>query len=196
MITIIACLQKEKWKIMVFITINNLFSVLMYLSFSRYASMALSVIAFIRTAIFAIYAYKGIKPNVFVLIAIEIAFLITGILTWQDSLDIIPILAMLEIGYATWQDNTAVLRVGYIINCLLYIVFYLVIGAYIVLIPEIFMLLTNSVSLIYYDILKKEKPMLSALKTKWFKHEKQQDCVNLAMAESNSKNIGLEDKNI
>ena len=157
-------LQKEKWKMMVFVTINNLVCILMYISFSRYSAMALSIIAFVRTSLYAFYAFKNLKPNIYVLIGIEIGFLVAGITLWQDWLDIIPLIAMLEIGYASWQDNIIIFRVGYLINATLYVTYNIIIGAYIASVSPMLTFVTNGVSLIYYNLLKKEKPLVNILK--------------------------------
>ena len=74
-----------------------------------------------------------------------------------------PLIAMLVAGYGSWQDNQTVLRVSYIINGVLYVIYQIIISAYIVMTFEAVSLIGAIFSLIYYSILKKETPVLKAI---------------------------------
>lgn len=167
----LASLQKKKSTILTFYTIDNIALVIMYLLFKRFTTACICVIAVIRTIVYLIFAIKNIKPNVFVLLAFEVAFVITVIITWQDALDLLPMFASMTTCYASWQDKTSILRIGFIINPTLYIIYKIIIRAYISIIPEAILLITNLCALIYYNILKKETPILQVIKEK-FKFKK------------------------
>ncbi|HBP43900.1 MAG TPA: hypothetical protein DD621_04455, partial [Clostridiales bacterium] len=130
-VSVIAILQKQKWKMMLFYTINNVLSVIIYFSFNRITTAIICVVATIRTFIFMFYSLKGLKPNLIWLILFEVGFVVTTILTWQDALDLLPLAALLAAGYGSWQDNPAILRTSYIINNAAYVVYNAIIGAYI-----------------------------------------------------------------
>ena len=164
---VLAGLQKKKSSILICYTIDNIALVLMYLLFKRFATACICVIAVIRTIVFLVFSIKNIKPNIFVLILFEIAFVITVIITWQDVFDLLPMFASMTTCFASWQDKTSILRIGFIINPLLYTIYKIIIKAYISIIPELMLLTTNLVSLIYYNVLKNEKPILVALKEKF-----------------------------
>ena len=74
-----------------------------------------------------------------------------------------PLIAMLVAGYGSWQDNQTVLRVSYIINGVLYVIYQIIISAYIVMTFEAVSLIGAIFSLIYYSILKKETPVWKAI---------------------------------
>ena len=162
-LTILAIFQKQKWKMMLIYTINNVIIACTYLAFSRIASMTICFVAAIRTAIYMIYSLKKMKPNFVWLIIFEAAFIVSTILTWQDALDLMPLCALLAAGYGSWQDKQLVLRITYIINALLYIIYQSIIGAYISMTVSIVSLVCTITCLIYYCILKKETPILELL---------------------------------
>lgn len=162
-ILIVAIFQKEKWKMMLVYTIFNILSVIMFFSFGRTASACISIVASVRTFIYMFYSYKQIKPNLIWLIVFESAFIATTILTWQDALDLMPLFALLASGYGSWQDNQIVLRISYIINGALYVIYKTIIGAYISMSVEAIDLICTIISFVYYCVLKKQTPILQAM---------------------------------
>lgn len=172
-LSVLAIFQKQKWKMMLIYTIDNVIIALTYLAFGRIASMTICFVAAIRTAIFMIYSLKKIKPNFVWLIIFESAFIVSTILTWQDALDLMPLFALLAAGYGSWQDKQLVLRISYITNYLLYVVYQSIIGAYISMTVSIVSLVCTITCLIYYCILKKETPILELI----FKKKKKEAAV-------------------
>jgi len=170
LIIVIAIFQKEKWKIMLFYTLYNLLCVVMYFAFERSATAFICIVAAIRTFIYMFYAYKKIKPNLIWLIIFEIAFIVSTILTWQDALDLLPLLAILVAGFGSWQDNPTILRISYLINGALYIIYKVIIGAYISMSADVIDFTCTFISLIYYCVLKKETPILQAIFKKKIKN--------------------------
>ena len=162
-LSIWAIFQKQKWEMMLIYTINNVLNAIMYLAFNRIASMTICFVAAIRTVIFMIYSLKKIKPNFVWLIIFESAFIVSTILTWQDAWDLMPLFALLAAGYGSWQEKQLVLRISYITNYLLYVVYQSIIGAYISMIVSIISLVCTVTCLIYYCILKKETPILDLI---------------------------------
>lgn len=162
-LTVLAILQKKKWKMMLLYTINNIILALMYFSFSRTASMVICIVASVRTFIFMFYSLKGLKPNVVWLIVFETAFIVSTILTWQDALDLLPLIAILAAGFGSWQDNDFMLRICYILNMTLYIIYKAIIGAYISMGVEIIDLVCTLICFVYYCILKNQTPILQAI---------------------------------
>ena len=163
LLTIVASLQKEKWKMMLLYTINNLLLIAMYFAFSRTASAYICLIAAIRTFVYMIYSYKKLKPSLYWLILVELGYIATTIIFWSDALDLLPLFAMLVAGFGSWQDNQTVLRISYIINQSLYTLYKLIIGAYISMSVDAICLICTIIALIYYCILKKEKPILQVI---------------------------------
>lgn len=173
---IVAILQKDKWKMMLFYTISSILFVAMYIVFNRTASAWICVVSAIRNFIYMFYAYKKIKPNLAWLIIFEVAFLVATILTWQDAFDLMPLFATLAACFGSWQDNQVVLRVAYIINKLLYTIYSAIIGAYISMSIESVAFIFAVISFIYYCLLKQQTPILQVIfKGKAQSAEKQEE---------------------
>lgn len=185
-VSVIAILQKQKWKMMLYYTIDNVLSVIMYFSFNRITTAIICIVATIRTFIFMFYSLKKLKPNIIWLIVFEISFVITTILTWQDALDLLPLVAILSSGYGSWQDNPAILRVSYIINNGSYVIYNAVIGAYISMVFKIITFLSSVFCFVYYCLLKKETPILDVI----FKRKKivKNNIDNTNVVDDNNKN--------
>lgn len=162
-LSILAISQKDKWKMMLIYTINNVCNMAMYFTFGRIATVFISFVATLRTFIYMFYSYKKKKPNIIWLIIFEMLFIVSAILTWQDALDLMPLFAMLSVGYGSWQDNQTILRISYIINMTLYTIYKTIIGAYISMSVEALNLICTIICFIYYCILKKDTPILKAI---------------------------------
>ena len=160
---VLAILQKIKWKMLLIYTIDNLFLLGVYFSFGRTVSGAICIVAAVRTFTYMFFAIKNLKPNIYILIAFELAFTIVTIFTYQDSLDLLALFAMFVVGYTTWQDNDWIIRIGYLINPTLWLIYDLLIGAWIEPVHQVIFLISAVVSLIYYCILKKETPILELI---------------------------------
>ena len=162
-VNVLAILQKEKWKILFYYTLVNVVFVAMYFSFGRTVAALICLVSVLRTLIYMIFAIKKIKPNFLIFLVFEIAYILIAIFTWQDAYDTLPLIAILAGNFASWQDNHLVFRIGYIINESAYVAYNLIIGAYIAMGVEILNLVCTITCLIYYCILKKEKPIFDVL---------------------------------
>ena len=85
------------------------------------------------------------------------------VMTWQDALDLLPLVALLAAGYGSWQENPTILRVSYIISNSSYVIYKAIIGAYISMGFEIITVLSSLLCFIYYCLLKKETPILDVI---------------------------------
>lgn len=182
-VCVLAILQKEKWKMMLMYTLNNIICMVMFFAFGRYTSAYISIVAAIRTIIFLIYAYKKIKPNLVWLIIFETAFVIVTIVTWQDALDLMPMFALLAAGFGSWQDNHFVLRISYMLNATLYIIYKCIIGAYIAMSFEVINLICTATCFVYYCLLKKQTPIMQVI----FKNKKESQ-VNKGLQNTEQEN--------
>lgn len=160
LMTLIAMFMSTKWKMMLVFTINNLMLVAMYFSFGRIASACICGVAALRTIVFMIFALKKLKPNIFVLLFFELAFVACTVLTWQDTFDLLPLFGLLISGFASWQNNEWILRIGYVLDPLLFLAYNAIIRAWIAVVAEIIALISATISLNYYCVWNQEKPIL------------------------------------
>jgi len=185
--TLFAMFQSTKWKMMLVFTINNIMLVAMYFSFGRIASACVCIVAALRTIIYMIFALKKLKPNIFILIFFELAFVMSTVLTWQDAFDLLPMFGLLISGYASWQNNQWILRIGYVLDPLLFLAFNSIIGAWIAVVAEIIALISSTISLIYYCVWEQQEPILKKLNLlKLFKNKKS-DETNTFIEDVNTK---------
>ena len=163
LVNVLAIFQKEKWKILFYYTMVNIVFVAMYFSFGRTVAALICLVSVLRTLLYMIFAIKKIKPNFWIFLVFEIAYILIAIFTWQDAYDTLPLIAILAGNFASWQDNHLVFRIGYIINESCYVAYNLIISAYIAMGVEILNLICTITCLIYYCILKKEKPIFDVI---------------------------------
>ena len=162
-VLILAIFQKEKWKMMLLYVVDNVLLAVMFFAFGRISAGIMSIVGATRMFVFMIYALKKLKPNIFWLLFFEISFIVSTILMWQDTLDLMPLFALMLSCFGGWQDNPFVLRLFFIFNGALYVAYEAIIGAYISLAVEIINLICTIIGFVYYSILKKETPILSIL---------------------------------
>ena len=195
LLVVLAVIQKQKWKMMLFYIIGNIMCVFMYFAFARIDTAVICIVATIRTTIIMIYSLKNKKLNIAWLIIFELAFIISIIFTWQDYLSLLALFAMLAVGYGTWQDNKTVLRVSLIINMTLYTIYEFVIGAYIAMATEIVQLISTFFSLIYYSVYKNDVSIIQFI----FKRKNKQPEQNIQTEQNNNyieENLNNEQNNI
>ena len=167
---ILAILQKKKWQMMLIYTLENAFLVAMYFSFNCTNAAVLNLVAMVRTFVLCVLAFKNIKPNIFVLIIFEVAYLTTSIIFFNNLYELIIIFGVTIACYTSWQNNTCILRTGYLINDSCNIAYKCIIGAYIGAIPDFVAFFAIVIAIVYYNILKKDKPILSSLQFKAHRH--------------------------
>ena len=163
---LIASLQKKKWLMMLFYMIQSASYVVMYIVFGKFSAMVLSIIATVILFIYFIFDLKKLKPNVWFLIAFEIAYIVGSLLTFETALDILPLLALLIFGYCGWQNNPIILKSGYVLGSIINIIYMLTIGAGIAVIVDYVCFAGNLFSLVFYNILKKETVNFNFFKKK------------------------------
>lgn len=153
--TIIALFQKEKCKSMIWFTLCNFSMMTTYALLNRWLSLILVGIASIRTFVYYVWAYKNLKPNIFVMASFEIVFVITAIVLWKDYLDLLMLINLCMLSYTTWQDNMKILRIGYLISAILLIAYNAFVGAYVGIVSEVILLITSIISIVKYDVKNK-----------------------------------------
>lgn len=153
--TIFALFQKEKFRTLIWFTISNFSMMATYALLNRWLSLILVGIASIRTFIYYIYAYKNIKPNIWVMVVFEIALVLTSIILWKDYLDLFMLINLCMLTYTTWQDSMKILRMGYFISSILLITYNILVSAYVGSISEVILLISSFISIVKFDIKNK-----------------------------------------
>ncbi|MGN1201461.1 MAG: YgjV family protein [Candidatus Caccovivens sp.] len=151
LITCISFFQKEKWKMMLWLSITNIILISTYILCGSLLGGLLCAGALVRTLVFLYFNKFNKKPEVIILILFEIYYVVISIIMWQSPIDLLMLVNLVIITYTSWQDNIKVLRFGYVASSLLLIPYDILLGAYTTILSEIVMLIFVIVSLIKYS---------------------------------------------
>lgn len=152
----IAFFFKEKRHFLICNCTYNLILVLQYLIQGYFTELTLIFIDISRAILFYMFEVKNKKPNVYIIVVIEILYLIVGIITFENWFSIFVIISSMLGTFAQWQSNMFVLRVSYIICSVLLILNYIFTGLYATIIAESISLMSALISIIKYSIIDKK----------------------------------------
>ncbi len=122
---------KTKDKILICLVIANLFGVVQYFLLNAITAAVVYIISTIRCIIFYYYEKKDLKPSIIVLLAFEIIAVISGAFSWQNIWSIIPIIVTVIFTYGLWQNNLKVTRISTAITGLGWVLYNIVVRAYV-----------------------------------------------------------------
>lgn len=148
--TCVSFFQREKWKMMLWLSATNAILVTTYILCGRLLGGLLCVGALVRTIVYFFFNKANKKPNVVVLLAFEIYYVVMSVVMWSSAVDLIMLANLVVVTYTTWQDNVNFLRWGYVISAFLLIPYDILIGAYTTVFSEVAMLVSVVISLIKY----------------------------------------------
>ena len=160
---LVGFLQKKKWLVLLLCSLGSFTYVGMYLIYGRIAGASICFVSAAKCITYMFFSIKNIKPNIFVFAFFEIAYIVGTALTWQDALDLLPLVAMLQEGYTTWQDNKWIFRIGYMISPILFLIYKAIISAWISMAGEALMFVIALFSFVYYCIMNKQQSILEKI---------------------------------
>ena len=148
--------QNDRKKILIFQMIGTTFFCIHFFMLGKYTGSALNAIAIIRAIVYA-NRDKKYFGNVFWLWFFIVVSAIAGIWTWAGPISILPTIAMIIGSVSVWVDKTKHIRILSFIPSPMwftYNIFNLSIPG---IITEIFVMSSIAISIVRYDILKKEE---------------------------------------
>lgn len=151
----ISTYQFNKHKIMmILLTLCSTFWCLHFLCLGAYTAVALNVINLIRNAVYGFRDKKWAQSN-----AVPAAFLavtvLAVVLTWKNIWDIFPLVAAVFATLANWQTDTRKLRYLTYPVSVGWLVYNIVNHSVAGMCNEIFTIVSLTVGVVRYDILKK-----------------------------------------
>lgn len=144
---------KEKNKILTSQIIASIFYAIQYFLIGAMTAGYINLISIVRAYI---YNKQKEKNTVVSLITFIIIILFIGLVTCEDLLSCIPIVAGLIYTYITWQKNTRIIRMGFLIAAIILLYYNCTVGAYVSGIGNIFEIISSIVSIYRFDIVKKK----------------------------------------
>ncbi len=156
-IAIFAIQMKKGWQILLLTMFANLFSVVVFLLLNGFSSaVTVSVIAAVQCGINAYLSYNGKEVSVVQKTIFTTLFLINGVVSYTVLLDILPIAASLIFAWSTFQKEEQQIRLFFLLNALLWIVYDAIIGTTAV-IGQLFSLVSILVAIYRYRKPKKSE---------------------------------------
>lgn len=149
----IAFFFKKKKEYLICNLTYNAILIIQYLLQGYVTELIVVVIDIIRTLIFFMYAVKDKKPNIYLIVVLEVLFLIIGILTFKNWFSIFIIISSMLSTFAQWQSSMFALRIIMIIVSILLILNYAFTGLYTTIIAEAISFGSGLVSLIKYYVI-------------------------------------------
>ena len=184
LLTIFSFFQKEKWKMMLLLSVTNAVMVTTYILCGQLLGGILVVGALIRTLVYFFYSKYNKSPEPIVMVLFEIYCMVISILLFSSPVDLLMIMNILVVTYTTWQNNMRILRFGYVFSSAMLITYDIMIGAYVTAISEVIMLISVIVSLIKYSKVTKSYKVVAqrffrANKGLWGSFVEEKECYDL-----------------
>lgn len=152
-LSIIGLQQNTDKKFLFFQIVINLLYTLQYFLLNATAGLSICLINTIRCIVF--YFYKKNKKNsIFIFLLFIVIYLFLGIYTLNKPFDIILMFGTVIYTYSLWQTKMEITRIGSLFSIISYIIYNIAVKAYSALILDFIDLISISVAIIRYDILK------------------------------------------
>ena len=156
-LTVISVWFKTKEKIVMCSVLANLFASIQFLLLGALTGTVISVINTIRCLVFYFYKKKDMKPSFVVLIIFEVVAIVSGIISWQNTWSLIPIIVAVIYTYGLWQDNVKVIRITTGIVGIGWAIYDVVVMAYVGAIQETTQFISAVISIYKNRESRKEK---------------------------------------
>ena len=147
--------SKKKDFLLCLLIYNGLVCV-QYLLQNCVTELIVTIISIFVSTMLYFYDIKNKKPNVIIIVILEMIYLLIGVITFKNWQCIFTIIASMISLFAQWQNNMLVLRLSYIICSVLLIVNYILTGLYTTIIAEAISFISALISIFKFYILKKD----------------------------------------
>ena len=155
-VLIISFQKNEKKKLLKYQMFSSLLYAIQYafLGPEAYTGCLMNLTSMVRN--FAFKRYENKRPPIYLLIIIIALMITLSLISFENLISLLPMLAMVLYSIAVWNGNLKIVRITDIISCLLYIIHNIVVQAYTGLIATIIEML-GAMAAIYKFNIKKEK---------------------------------------
>ena len=149
--------QEKRKRIFFFLTLDNIFCFIEYFLLRAYTGAFTNVIGLIRLFMFSKKGKNKFFKTVWPLIIIIVLYTIVSILTYDNWTSLFPSIASIFYAFVLWQDKERNIRIGSSIMLLSWLIYNLLVGAYVGALSEGIMFISSVLAIIKIDILKKKK---------------------------------------
>lgn len=139
----IAFLQKKQIKILILVSVFNLFMLTQYTLLNATMGIIANLINIIRNILFIINLKNNKNNSWLLLILFSCSMIILTIIFYKSYLDIFPCIIALIGTFSYWINNTKILRLSNILCSVCYIVYAVPIHSYVTMIAETCLIVTT-----------------------------------------------------
>ena len=155
LIKIISIEQKEKKDILSYQGVAFIIISLQYYLLGAYTPASLNASTSLRSFIFYNYSKNNKAIPIFWLFIFLFITLLLGVITWSGFLGLIPVINTTMYVVSSWLKDAKWLRVFYVIAALLFMCYNFNVGAYAMLVGNLFEVITGTHSIFRFDKRKK-----------------------------------------
>lgn len=154
-ICVVCFFFKQKWQFLVCLLSYNIILLVEYLLKQDIACSFIIGIDILKNIVFYIFAKRNLKPNLALLIILEIISLIISIITWQNWYSLLLLFASILGTFSQWQDDMKFLRIASIFVSLLCIINYIFNSFYTTAIAESISMVSALISVFVFYVFPK-----------------------------------------
>ena len=149
--------QKGKDKFLILQVISVFIFTGSFLALGAMPAVAVNLVNNLRNGVFLYNCKKGKENSKKILWIFLILIAIANILTFKNSIDILPGLAVMLLTYNLWQDNLNKTRLLNLIVSVCWLVYSAYVGSYAVIVLETLMIINVIIALFRYSPKKKNQ---------------------------------------
>ena len=169
---ILSSWQKERKRILFFLTFDNIFSFIEYLLLSAYTGAYTNIIGLIRLYLFGKKGKNDFFKKKYVLIIVCLLYILIGTLTYDGIGSIFPVVSSVVYAIVLWQDNSKNIRIGSSIMLFMWCIYNVLVHAYVGVLTEGILFMSSLLAIIKIDILKNKKVFsISKLKLRHYRKQ-------------------------
>lgn len=155
--------QKTRNKILSLLIFDSIFYSLQYLLLEAYSGAFTNIVGILRIIIFKNKDKYQILQNDYFLFSIIIVYTLIGILTYNGLTSIFPVIASILYSVVLWQDDVRKIRLGTTIMIISWLIYNIVVGAYLSAVIEAILLISSITAIIKLDLLKNKNILANKL---------------------------------
>lgn len=156
--------QKTRRKILFCLIFDGLFYFIQYILLKAYTGAFTNLISIVRVLTFNKKGTNDFFKKNYILYIILLLYIFIGIYTYDGIISLLPTIATVIYTIALWQDDTKVIRYGSIMMFAMWLLYNIIVQAYISAIVEGILLIGTLISIIKFDIMNKKTKAIKLLK--------------------------------
>lgn len=152
---ILSSWQKKRSRMFFFLSFDNLFCFIQYMLLKAYTGAFTNVIGVLRLILFNQKGKNKFFKTKWPLIIIVLLYTLVTVLTYKDWTCLFPSLTSIYYAFVLWQDKEKSIRIGSSFMLLSWVIYDVIVGAYVGAISDFIMFISAILAIIRIDILKR-----------------------------------------